>query len=206
MSSGYGAACVSRTCRRVWRDGRSSSCLQHTTHGAKWLNERGMGRSPASVHLQNCVRALNGVPWAPLEAASYHCRAGGTPEVPGSTLGLQTTCPYWDLIPRFLQTNFRIMLKRIRIPLFSTRGGLISLWLYKGNYKLRDWKNVFTLYIPPWAPHTYCFVVLTSLTHPRKIILFVLQIGKAKDLSAPLSIFIAIRCPLMTQIFNSIGP
>jgi hypothetical protein len=69
--------------------------------------------------------------------------------------------------------------------------GLISLLLYKENNKLRDWKNVFTLHIPPWAPHTYGFVVLTSLTHPRKILLVVLQIGKlkignAKDLSAPL--------------------
>jgi hypothetical protein len=36
------------------------------------------------------------------------------------------------------------------------------------------------------APHTYDLVVLTSLTHPRKILLVVLQIGKAKDLSAPL--------------------
>jgi hypothetical protein len=26
--------------------------------------------------------------------------------------------------------------------------GLISLWLYKENNKLRDWKNVFPLYIP----------------------------------------------------------
>jgi hypothetical protein len=34
--------------------------------------------------------------------------------------------------------------------------------------------------------HTYDFVVLTSLNHPRKILLVVLQIGKAKDLSAPL--------------------
>jgi hypothetical protein len=46
------------------------------------------------------------------------------------------------------------------------RGGLISLGLYKEN-KLRDWKNVFTLHIPPWAPYTYDFVVATSLTHPR---------------------------------------
>jgi hypothetical protein len=38
---------------------------------------------------------------------------------------------------------------------------------------------------PPWSPHTYDFVVLTSLTHPRKILLLVLQIGKTKDLSAP---------------------
>jgi hypothetical protein len=68
-----------------------------------------------------------------------------------------------------------------------TRWGLISLRLYKENNKLRDWKNVFTY--SPWAPHTYEFVVLTSLTHPRKILLDVLQIGKAKDLSGPLGIF-----------------
>jgi hypothetical protein len=58
---------------------------------------------------------------------------------------------------------------------------LINLWLYKGNNKLRDSKNVFTLHIPPWAPHTYDFVVLTSLIHPRKIILVVLQIGKKEN-------------------------
>jgi hypothetical protein len=57
-------------------------------------------------------------------------------------------------------------------------GGLISLWLCKENNKLRDWKNVFALHIPPWASHTYDFVVLTSLTHPRKILLVVLQLGK----------------------------
>jgi hypothetical protein len=39
----------------------------------------------------------------------------------------------------------------------------------------------------------YDFVVLTSLTYPRKIVLVVLQIGKwkigeAKDLSAPLRV------------------
>jgi hypothetical protein len=42
----------------------------------------------------------------------------------------------------------------------------------------------------PWAPHTYDFVVLTSLTHPRRILLVALKIGKAKDLSAPLRILI----------------
>jgi hypothetical protein len=62
--------------------------------------------------------------------------------------------------------------------LLVIRGGLISLWLYKENNKLRDWTNVFTLHILPWAPHTYDFVVLTSLTHPRKILLVVLQIEK----------------------------
>jgi hypothetical protein len=29
-------------------------------------------------------------------------------------------------------------------------------------------KNVFTLEIPPWAPHTFDFVVLTSLMHPSQ--------------------------------------
>jgi hypothetical protein len=58
------------------------------------------------------------------------------------------------------------------------RGGLISLWLYKENNKLQDSKNVFTLHNPPRAPHTYDFAVVTSSTHPRKILLVVLQIGK----------------------------
>jgi hypothetical protein len=71
---------------------------------------------------------------------------------------------------------------------FKYEWGLISLWLYKENNKLRDWKHVFTLHIPPWTPHTYDFVVVISLTHPRKILLVALQVGKAKDLSAPILI------------------
>jgi hypothetical protein len=62
------------------------------------------------------------------------------------------------------------------------RGGLISLWLYNENKRLRGWKNVFTLYIPPWASNTYDFVVPTSSTHPRKILLIMLQIGKSQKL------------------------
>jgi hypothetical protein len=65
---------------------------------------------------------------------------------------------------------------------FQLRGQLISLWLYKKktrSYGIEK-KNVFTLHIPPWAPHTYEFIVLTPLTHPRKIILVLLQIGKDK--------------------------
>jgi hypothetical protein len=53
--------------------------------------------------------------------------------------------------------------------------GPISLWLYKENCNLRDWKKLFTLHIPPWAYHTCDFVLLTSLTHPRKTLLVVLQ-------------------------------
>jgi hypothetical protein len=70
---------------------------------------------------------------------------------------------------------------------------VISLWLYKENNKLRDCKNVFTLHILPRAQQILDFVVLTTLTHPKKILFVELQIGKgemrnAKDLSAPLSI------------------
>jgi hypothetical protein len=40
-------------------------------------------------------------------------------------------------------------------------------------------KCIYSTYSPPpRAPHTYDFVVLTLLTHPRKILLVVLQIGK----------------------------
>jgi hypothetical protein len=71
--------------------------------------------------------------------------------------------------------------------------GLISLWLYKVNNKLRVGKMYLLYVFPPWAPHAYDFVVLTSLTHPRKVLLVVLQIGKAKDLSAPLLSVISFR-------------
>jgi hypothetical protein len=62
------------------------------------------------------------------------------------------------------------------IGLALRRGADKSL-AYKENNKLRIRKNVFTLHIPLWAPHTYGFVVLTSLNHPRKNLLFVLQVG-----------------------------
>jgi hypothetical protein len=56
------------------------------------------------------------------------------------------------------------------------RGWLVFGFIKKTtNYGI---KKVFTLHIPPWAPHTYDFVVLTSLTHTRKIIFVVLQIEK----------------------------
>jgi hypothetical protein len=42
------------------------------------------------------------------------------------------------------------------------------------------------IYIFPPELHTHDFVVLTFLTHPRKIPLVVLETGKAKDLPAPL--------------------
>jgi hypothetical protein len=55
--------------------------------------------------------------------------------------------------------------------MLEIRGGLISIWLYKETKNLWDWKkHIYSTY-SPWGPHTYDFVVLTSLTHPRKIIL-----------------------------------
>jgi hypothetical protein len=47
-------------------------------------------------------------------------------------------------------------------------GALIILWLYKENKQL-DWQNVFNIHMPPWAPHTYDFIALTSLTNPRNV-------------------------------------
>jgi hypothetical protein len=57
--------------------------------------------------------------------------------------------------------------------------------------------KMYLLYIFPPELHTYDFVVLTSLTHPRKILLVVLQTGKyetgkAKYLSAPY-VFITLK-------------
>jgi hypothetical protein len=101
-------------------------------------------------------------------------------------------------LPIYLSIYLSICLSAINLSIYlSTYEGLISLWLSKENNKLRDWKNVFTLHIPPWAPHTYDFVVLTSLTHPRKVILVVLQrekyeTQKAKDLSAPKRIYLSV--------------
>jgi hypothetical protein len=99
---------------------------------------------------------------------------------------------FWTLSTAFIYYKVRFLGKHKHLSFCNIHRvhiherGLISVWLSKENNKLRDWKNVFTLHIPSWAPHTYDFVVLTSLTHPRKILLVVLQIGKAKDLSAPL--------------------
>jgi hypothetical protein len=51
-------------------------------------------------------------------------------------------------------SRFESLRRYLRYYLLPTpqgkyEGALISLWLYKENNKLRDWKNVFTLHIPP---------------------------------------------------------
>jgi hypothetical protein len=51
--------------------------------------------------------------------------------------------------------------------------GLISLWLYTEKKAMGLKKFIYSTYSPELH-----FVVLTSLTHPRKILLVVLQIKK----------------------------
>jgi hypothetical protein len=62
-------------------------------------------------------------------------------------------------------------------------GALINLWLYKGNNKLQDWKNVFTLHIPldlhihlwlrcsnffnPWKIHSYGCAANTKIGNKK---------------------------------------
>jgi hypothetical protein len=48
-------------------------------------------------------------------------------------------------------------------------GWLISLWLYKGSNRLQDFIKIYLLYILPPELHTRDFVVLSPVTHPRKI-------------------------------------
>jgi hypothetical protein len=65
---------------------------------------------------------------------------------------------------------------------------VISLWLYKENNKLRDWKNVFTLHISPSSTHLW--LRCSNIVNPSKKNAVGwaanTKIGKAKDLSEPL--------------------
>jgi hypothetical protein len=71
----------------------------------------------------------------------------------------------WLVCTTFVRNIFR--------PDADTKGPDKSLALYRKQ--ATGLKKVFTLHIPPpRAPHTYDFV-LTSLTHPRKILLVVPQ-------------------------------
>jgi hypothetical protein len=56
------------------------------------------------------------------------------------------------------------------------KGGLICLWLYKEKTSYGI-KKMYLYIPPPNSRHTYDFVVVTSLTHPRKII-WLFYIGK----------------------------
>jgi hypothetical protein len=64
---------------------------------------------------------------------------------------------------------------------------------------------MYSLYIFPLSSTTYDFVVLTSLIHPGKILVAVLQTGIAKDLSAPLRICLS-ALPLSTSELDGRSP
>jgi hypothetical protein len=49
----------------------------------------------------------------------------------------------------------------------EVQAGLISLWLYNENNKLWDWKNVFTLHIPPLSS-THLWLHCSNFFNPSK--------------------------------------
>jgi hypothetical protein len=57
------------------------------------------------------------------------------------------------------------------------------------NVSILAFRRHVTVYEGADKSYTYDFVVLTFSTHPRKILLVVLQLRKAKDLSAHLRIY-----------------
>jgi hypothetical protein len=65
--------------------------------------------------------------------------------------------PTWDAVTIKQRTRRRGLV----------RGGLISLWLYKENNKLRDWKNIFTVHIPPEL-HTQLWLRCSDFFNPSK--------------------------------------
>jgi hypothetical protein len=75
------------------------------------------------------------------------------------------------------KTSFWTFREGIILEQQTYEGELLSFGFIK---KTRSYGNekTYLLYIFPPELHTYDFVVLTSLTHPRKILLVVLQIGK----------------------------
>jgi hypothetical protein len=89
----------------------------------------------------------------------------------------------------------------------------LNLWLpfilrheYEGilalekNHKVTGLKKYIYSTYSHWSPHTYDFVVLTSWTHPRNILLIVLQIGKQEVGKA-----IYLSASLRTKNTNSLG-
>jgi hypothetical protein len=85
------------------------------------------------------------------------------------------------LLLLFMPPNFKYMVanacfstyflwadpRRTKILVIMRGGGLISLWLYKGNNKLRDWKTVFT-YFPLSSTHLWlCYCIFFN--PPKKI-------------------------------------
>jgi hypothetical protein len=74
--------------------------------------------------------------------------------------------------------------------IYALRGGADKSLALKKTSEGIGKKFIYSTYPPPPGlhTHTYGFVVLTSLTWRRNFLLVVLEIGKAKDLSALLRI------------------
>jgi hypothetical protein len=121
-------------------------------------------------------------------------------------------CSYMTFYPRRQQSQFLLFCKpcprhtgSALYIILTYDGGLKSLRLYKEN-KLWGWKKCTYSTYSPWVPHTYDFVVLTCLTYPRKILLVVLQIGKAEDLSAALCILLHLQIENNQNLSNFTHP
>jgi hypothetical protein len=91
-----------------------------------------------------------------------------------------------------LSTRFRLMV-RFKPRLLYPQGKIIRCSLYKRGWQVFGFikktattttkENVIYSSFSPWAPHTYDFVVLTSVTHSMNILLFVVQTTQIQGLT-----------------------
>jgi hypothetical protein len=86
-------------------------------------------------------------------------------------------CLNCDVPSELVQRNITYNLFALTGHTPYTKGADKSWTLWRKQQATELKKCTYFTY-SPWAPHTYDFVVLTSLTYPRKILLVVLQIGK----------------------------
>jgi hypothetical protein len=98
------------------------------------------------------------------------------------------------VLPSKNAADHLVLLLRIRGAISPLRGGLISLWLYKENNKLRDWKKcIYSTYSP--LSSTHLWLRCSNFFNPSKKDSFPCaanrKIGKAKDLSAALSAYVS---------------
>jgi hypothetical protein len=82
-------------------------------------------------------------------------------------------------------SSYHDITKEMRSILTANIQSLINTIKKTTSYWIEK-KNIYSTYSPLSSTQTYDFVVLTFLNHPRKIILIVPQIRKAKDLSVAL--------------------
>jgi hypothetical protein len=92
-------------------------------------------------HVMHYRNVIFGLPWKPKDSwDQWHHRIHAGMEHTASSTD-------WASVIMFTADTTTVVTLHWRHRMAIQRG-LISLWLYKEN-KLRDWKNVFTLHIPP---------------------------------------------------------